>query len=118
FHNGLLIARPDVVRIQLRRGGGSVIGILPFSIYRAVRSGKPSVDSRHRGDAGSFDSSDASNPVRATADGATFKSSSSARHLAHELPLPLRSPVRIANGGCSRGAVQRDPRSEQSAGST
>src|SRR5262245_21453783 len=118
IYDRLLVASPDVVRIQPCPCGGSVIGVLQFSIDRAGRSCQTSMNSSDRGDAGSFDSGDAPNSIGASADIAGLKSRSGASQLAHELSLRLRPFGLIADGGRYRGAVQLDPRSDQSAGPT
>src|SRR5262245_57141151 len=82
FANGLLVASPDVVRIQLGKGGGRVIGVLPFSVYRACRSGEPSVDYFDRGYAVSFDSGNPSNPIGESVYFASFICGPSARNFA------------------------------------
>src|SRR5262249_16017679 len=97
--NRLLAARPDVVRIQLGKGGGSVIGILSFSVYRACRSGETSVDSFDRGYAVSFDSGNPSNPIGGSVYSAGFICGPSARNFAQELSLRLRPLGLIADGG-------------------
>src|SRR5262245_18173102 len=96
--NRLLVARPDVVRIQLGKGGGSVIGILPFSVYRAGRSGETSVDSFDRGYAVSFDSGNPSDPIGESVYSAGFICGPSARNFAQELSLRLRPLGLIADG--------------------
>ncbi len=111
----LLVARPDVVGVQLGECGGSLVGILPFSVYRAGRSGKSSVDSFDRGDAVSFDSGDASNPIGESVQFAGIIGSPGARQLAYELSLCLRPLSLIVDGGRYSGAIQLYSRSDQSA---
>src|SRR5262245_31903256 len=114
----LVVACPDVVRIQLGKGGGSVIGILALSVYCAGRSGETSVDRFDRRCEVSLDSCDAPNPIGESVYFAGIKGSPGTRHLALVLSLRLRPLSLIANRSRYCGAVQFDPSSDKSAGPT
>src|SRR5262245_5338905 len=114
----LVVACPDVVRIQLGKGGGSVIGILPLSVYRAGRSGETSVDRFDRRCEVALDSCDAPNPIGESVYFAGIKGSPGTRHLALVLSLRLRPLSLIANRSRYCGAVKFDPTSDKSAGPT